>query len=249
MVFAQNVLAKFQKCASMRFPTLLTASSVPAKSSHPDTDTKSNLSTNQGERLPFSRIALFLSLAIGGVLLDLISKSFIFHYHFEPENWGHSPQQPYWFIDGIFGIQCSLNPGALFGFGKGYSGVFAAISFVAIFGILIWLFVFKQAWDRWLTVAFGLITGGILGNLYDRLGWGYLPSYPQEIRDNVRDWILFRLEGVPFFDPWPNFNIADSLLVTGAIMLFVQTILESKKDSGLETGQQKLGQQKLASDE
>ena len=205
---------------------------MPAKSSRrQDTDTNSILNINQSERLPGSRYALFLCLAVGGVLLDLVTKSAIFHYYFEPENWGHVAQQPAWLIDGIFGIQCSLNPGALFGMGQGYSSVFAAISFVAIFGIVVWLFVFKQAWDRWLTIAFGLITGGILGNLYDRLGLGYLSTYPEEIRDNVRDWILFRLQGVPFFDPWPNFNIADSLLVTGAMMLFVQTFFEATKQT------------------
>jgi signal peptidase II len=41
----------------------------------------------------------------------------------------------------------------------------------------------------------------------------------------VRDWILFRLEGVPFFDPWPNFNIADSALVIGAILLFLHAFI------------------------
>lgn len=133
-------------------------------------------------------------------------------------------QKPHWWIDNVFGIQCSTNPGALFGFGAGYSWVFAMVSFVAIAGIFAWLFWFKQAVDRWMNFALGLITGGILGNLYDRLGLGYDPEYPIEIEDNVRDWILFRLEGVPFFDPWPNFNIADSVLVCGAIMLFLHAI-------------------------
>lgn len=201
---------------------------MPAKSSPQDID-RGSITRQLGERLPANRLVLFLCLAIGGVALDLVTKSAIFHYHFQPEIWAHRPQQTYWLIEDIFGVQCSMNPGALFGFGKGYSSVFAAISFVAIFGIIIWLFVFKQAWDRWLTTAFGLITGGILGNLYDRLGFGYLSTYPEEIKDNVRDWILFRVEGVRIFDPWPNFNIADSLLVTGAIMLFIQTIFEAKK--------------------
>ena len=43
-------------------------------------------------------------------------------------------------------------------------------------------------------------------------------------RSAVRDWIHFRIEGVPFFDPWPNFNIADSLLVAGAISLFIHML-------------------------
>jgi signal peptidase II len=41
----------------------------------------------------------------------------------------------------------------------------------------------------------------------------------------VRDWILFEWKGIPFLEPWPNFNIADSLLVTGAIMLVVHAIV------------------------
>ena len=229
MVSALNVPEKFQKRGSMQSLTHLTASNVPAKSSHLDTSTHQNLSTSQDGKVPLNRVVLFLCLAILGVLADLVTKSYVFHHHFEPENYPFSPQEPYWFVDGIFGIQCSMNPGALFGIGQGYSSVFAAISIVAIIGIVVWLFGFKQAWDRWLTTAFGLITGGILGNLYDRLGLGYLPVYPETVRDNVRDWILFRLEGVPFFDPWPNFNIADSLLVTGAIMLFVQTFFESSR--------------------
>ncbi len=129
-----------------------------------------------------------------------------------------------WWVEGIFGIQTATNPGALFGIGKGFSFWFAMFSIVAFVGILVWLFPLKAAFDRWLTLSLGLICGGIFGNFYDRMGWGYLASYPEAIRTNVRDWILFRLEGVPFFDPWPNFNIADALLVTGAIMLFLHAI-------------------------
>ena len=201
------------------------ASSAPAKSSPQTTDRNATNSNSQDVRLPASRYVLFLLLAALGLAADLITKEYFFHNYFQPNVMmaGHA-QQAHWWIDGIFGFQCSTNPGALFGFGKGYSFVFAMISFVAIGGILIWLFWFRQAWDRWLNFALGLITGGILGNLYDRLGLGYKPDYPIEIKDNVRDWILFRLEGVPMFDPWPNFNIADALLVTGAILLFLHAL-------------------------
>jgi signal peptidase II len=133
----------------------------------------------------------------------------------------YSPQSPHWWIDGVFGIQTSTNPGALFGMGSGYSWLFALFSVAAFIGILTWIFLYGGLRDRWLTFSLGLICGGILGNLYDRVGLGYLPTYPSEIKNNVRDWILFRLEGVRFFDPWPNFNIADACLVCGAIMLFV----------------------------
>ena len=185
--------------------------------------------------MPVSRIVLFLLLAAGGLAVDLWTKSYMFNNYFVPElMFTGRAQDAHWWIDGIFGIQCSTNPGALFGIGKGYSFVFAIISFVAIAGIGIWLFWFKQAHDRWMNFALGLITGGILGNLYDRIGLGYKSEYPIEIKDNVRDWILFRLEGVPFFDPWPNFNIADSLLVTGAIMLFLHALLMPVDDQSDE---------------
>ena len=75
------------------------------------------------------------------------------------------------------------------------------------------------------------MTGGIFGNLYDRVGLGFTPGFPEGIRTNVRDWVLFRLEGVPMFDPWPNFNIADSVLVAGAIMLFVHAFMFQVDDT------------------
>jgi len=187
--------------------------------------TKENLEITQGGRLPLNRFALFFLPAIIGAGADLWTKSHVFAHYFVPERYESGlPQFAHWWIDGVFGIQTSTNPGALFGIGKGYSTLFAIFSGFALVGILIWLFPLKAAFDRWLTVAMGLVTGGIVGNFYDRVGWGWLPEYPDSIRTDVRDWILFRLEGVPFFDPWPNFNIADAALVTGAIMLFIHAL-------------------------
>lgn len=161
-----------------------------------------------------------------GVAADLVTKAYTFSNYFDPlradfKSPNYAPQEPVWFVEGIFGIQTSTNAGALFGMGSGYSWLFASFSVVAFIGIGVWLFRFGGLRDRWLTFSLGLICGGILGNLYDRVGLGYLPEYPPEIKTNVRDWILFRLEGVMFFDPWPNFNIADVCLVCGAIMLFI----------------------------
>ena len=187
-------------------------------------------------RVPTSRYVLFSLLTLLGLAADLLTKEYVFQNYFQPGMMvAGQPQRVNWWVDGVFGLQCSTNPGALFGFGKGYSWLFAAISFVAIIGIATWLFWFRQARDRWLTFALGLITGGILGNLYDRIGLGYKADYPIEIKDNVRDWILFRLEGVPLFDPWPNFNIADALLVTGAIMLFLHALFVAEPPSNTET--------------
>ncbi|MEM7457742.1 MAG: signal peptidase II [Planctomycetota bacterium] len=187
--------------------------------------------THQGERLPISRFALFFSLLAIGLAFDLWTKTYAFSNFFDPETYGKQPQAVHWWVDGVFGLQTSTNPGALFGMGKGLSWLFALLSFVALSGIILWLFVWKAARDRWITFALGLISGGILGNLYDRVGLGYVESWDLPgIRTDVRDWILFRLDGVPMFDPWPNFNIADSLLVTGAIMLMIHALFAPMDD-------------------
>ncbi len=74
-------------------------------------------------------------------------------------------------------------------------------------------------------MALGFILGGIFGNLYDRLGFPGLvwPQYPNDPRAGqpvfaVRDWLHFEIQRIQF--DWPVFNIADSLLVVGAAMLF-----------------------------
>ncbi|MEM7785272.1 MAG: signal peptidase II [Planctomycetota bacterium] len=181
----------------------------------------------QGDRIPMNRYALFFLPCLIGLGLDLWTKHITFKTYFDP----YAPQQPLWWIDGILGIQTSTNPGALFGIGSGLSTVFAAFSIVALTGILAWMFLFKGAHDRWLTFALGLVSGGILGNFYDRIGWGHDPTWPEIISGNVRDWIHFRLQGVPFFDPWPNFNIADSALVCGAALLMIHAFLFYEPDS------------------
>ncbi|MGC6443889.1 MAG: signal peptidase II [Rubripirellula sp.] len=169
---------------------------------------------------PVRRMAIFTALLIIGLIADLASKQIAFDRMGLP---GQS--DPAWVIDGIFGVQTAVNPGAVFGLGAGKGLVFAAFSIFAIIGIILWMLRFEGYQSLWLTVTLGLISGGILGNLYDRLGFWWAEHLPLEWKSGVRDWILFRLEGVPFFDPWPNFNIADALLVLGAGMLFYQSLV------------------------
>ncbi|MGI9177251.1 MAG: signal peptidase II, partial [Pirellulales bacterium] len=83
--------------------------------------------------------------------------------------------------------------------------------------------------------ALGLIVGGIVGNLYDRLGLPGLEWHaPLERRGQdvlaVRDWIHFTLPGVI---DWPIFNIADSWLVIGAGMLLVASFAAPPSGDGI----------------
>ncbi len=164
-----------------------------------------------------SSYLLFCVLMFAGAAADLITKQWVF-------DWRGLPQQlpPWWLIEPYVGIETAVNQGALFGMGQGQGWLFAILSIVALAGICVWMFVFKAAESKWLLVAMGFVTGGILGNLYDRLA---IPALPGELKGGVRDWILFRYQEYV----WPNFNIADSLLVIGAIMLAVHSLFLSKQ--------------------
>ena len=131
------------------------------------------------------------------------------------------PANEWWIWEGYVGIETALNPGALFGLGGQFTQVFSLLSVVAAVGILFWLFVLRAAWEWPLTIALGAVTGGIFGNLYDRLGLWQVPGAPEQRIWQVRDWILFRYGEYT----WPNFNIADCLLVGGAVLLVWHGVL------------------------
>jgi lipoprotein signal peptidase len=104
-----------------------------------------------------------------------------------------------------------VNHGALFGIGQGHkglaNGLFAAVSVLAAVGILVWGLRPKVGRERGLMAALGLILGGTVGNLYDRLVFG-----------GVRDFLYF------YYIEWPVFNVADCCLVVGAGLLLFQAI-------------------------
>lgn len=175
----------------------------------------------QATRVPASRFFVFALLAVAGTAADLLSKQLVFAWRGLPQEL----PEPWWLVEPYIGIETAVNQGALFGLGQGKGWLFAILSIVASIGICIWLFVFKASMSRWLTVAMGLVMGGIFGNLYDRLA---IPNMPDEFRGGVRDWILFKYQDYV----WPNFNIADSLLVVGAIMLAIHSVfLQAKEPS------------------
>jgi signal peptidase II len=165
--------------------------------------------------VPLNRYVLFLLLAAGGCALDLLTKHWIFARLGMPH---HQPTE--WLWEGVFGLTTSLNEGALFGIGQGKTVLFAALSVVAAVGIVWWLFVAGAAADKLLCVALALVTAGIAGNLYDRLGlpglkwdnWHPLHQAGEPVYA-VRDWLNFQLIN------WPIFNLADSFLVCGAGLL------------------------------
>ena len=189
---------------------------------------------------PRSRAAVFLLLAAAGLFWDLYTKHVVFtdlgypagalpaaqvpgeHVTFAAPNLIQGRTVRYLRSWVTFELYTSFNHGALWGMGQGLSWVFASLSLVATGFVLYWLFVHGAARSLWLTVSLALIMAGTLGNLYDRLGLhGYTDPATGEVWYAVRDFLLFT-----FGDwPWHVFNFADVFLVTGAIMLVVQSFL------------------------
>lgn len=64
------------------------------------------------------------------------------------------------------------------------------------------------------TVALALILGGALGNAHDRIAYGYVVDF---------------IEVHIFTYHWPDFNLADSSIVTGACLLFLDSLLPRRK--------------------
>jgi len=129
-------------------------------------------------------------------------------------------------IPGMLMLETNLNEGALFGMGQGLGLAFAGVSAVAIAGILAMMAKQTTRDDTILVAALGLIVGGIIGNLYDRLGlpgltWHAPAERVGEPVRAVRDWIHFVLPGVI---DWPIFNLADTWLVIGAGLIVLVSL-------------------------
>ena len=108
-------------------------------------------------------------------------------------------------------LALTKNTGSAFSFATGSGPVIAVIALVVV-GFLLWTG--RSVSTRLGAVALGLIAGGAIGNLADRMfrGAGFL-------RGGVVDFIDFRW--------WPVFNVADAAVVVGAILLLVLTWLDS----------------------
>lgn len=115
-------------------------------------------------------------------------------------------------IDGFFYLTRVRNPGAAFGMLATSPEPFRQIFFVVVTGIavvLVFSFYRRLApGDRLSGLALGLVLGGALGNLVDRVRLG-----------EVVDFLHFRLWGG---FAWPDFNIADSAIVVGVALLVLE---------------------------
>ena len=111
------------------------------------------------------------------------------------------------------------NKGAAFSFLANEGGwqrwFFTAISLVVSIVLIVWLKKLPRT-QLWLPIALALILGGALGNLFDRVLFGH-----------VIDFISVHWEKSYF----PAFNIADSAITLGAIMMAIDIFLEGKREA------------------
>jgi signal peptidase II len=164
---------------------------------------------------------LFSGVAAAAAVTDLITKWLLFRRLGMP---GERPGIVV--VPGMLTLETNLNEGALFGMGQGMGLLFAAVSVAAIAGIVAVMWRPATRDDSWLVLALALVTGGIIGNLYDRLGLPGLHWHAPLARVGtpvlaVRDWIHFELVGII---DWPIFNLADTWLVIGAGLLMLVSL-------------------------
>lgn len=172
---------------------------------------------------------LFVTLFLLGVSVDLVSKYAAFRGLYVGQAWGsyeiipgvfrlHVDFRPgstescdCWFVKLNGPVPPRVNHGALFGLGNEQTTMannfFLIVSFIAACAIVYWGTRSATRGDLLLSAALGLILGGTLGNLYDRIVFG-----------GVRDFLYF------YLIEWPVFNFADCCLVVGAGTLLIHAI-------------------------
>ena len=117
----------------------------------------------------------------------------------------------------FFNLVLVFNKGAAFSFLAGAEGwqtpFFAAIAVVV--SVVVGFLILKNKGKKLFCAGLALILGGALGNLYDRLAYG-----------QVVDFLDLHAAGWH----WPAFNVADSAITVGAVILIVESFCSKKSD-------------------
>ena len=169
------------------------------------------------------RFGLILSALV--FVVDQITKWVVLdQYHFSPEGcleMRSSPPCRFVELTPFFDLQMVWNRGVSFGLLRADGDLarwgLVALSFV-ISGVFVWWL--KDAQRRMTAVSLGLVIGGALGNVVDRIRFGA-----------VADFLDFN--GLWF--PWV-FNVADAAITVGAILLVIDMVFLAEAEPGKGTG-------------
>jgi signal peptidase II len=158
------------------------------------------------------RGGLFLIIAAFVVALDQISKLWVRSYldSYETIPWV-----------GCLSLTNVRNTGSAFGLFANQVFLLTVVAIVVLVAILLFYRYFSRSNILGIS-ALGLVFGGAVGNLIDRLRFGYVTDFV-----DVRLWRDFH---------WPAFNVADSAITVGSIMLVIFIFLAFRKEDGSSSG-------------
>lgn len=144
-----------------------------------------------------SRLPLLLSVGAAVLAADLVSKQLAVHLL--------GDREPISLLGGALTLRLVRNPGAAFGMAQGLTVVLTVVAAVVVVVILRMARRLRSsAWAG----ALGLVLGGALGNLTDRVFRAPSPG-----RGHVVDFLEL--------PRWPVFNLADSAIVVAAVLMVV----------------------------
>ena len=124
-------------------------------------------------------------------------------------------------IPDFFALVHVTNDGAAFGSFKNNNLFFIILSCVA-FVFVFALLVRRRSPDRLRDISLALLLAGIMGNLTDRF-----------LHGAVIDFVLVDLH-VPFANPWPAFNVADSCIFIAVFCFITHSFRQSKEKAAVE---------------
>jgi signal peptidase II len=116
-------------------------------------------------------------------------------------------REPVKIIGSFFQLTFVRNPGAAFSFASNATLFLSIFSIIVAVGVI--YFAPKITSKGW-SIVLGLVLGGVLGNLMDRIF-----REPSFLRGHVIDWLQL--------PNWPVFNIADSAIVVAAVLAMILT--------------------------
>jgi signal peptidase II len=180
----------------------------------------------------FPSLAAFFLTVILGLTADLVTKNYAFEHLAIYRGTMVVDSQVYRLIPGWLEFTVTTNVGAVFGLGAGQRFLFVTVSLAAIL-FLVYLFAHSGP-QRTYQIILGMLLAGVLGNLYDRIVFGYVRDMIHALPNShwPGTWTL------PFGDypglsravfPW-IFNVADVLLCTGVGLMIIYSLLHTTQE-------------------
>lgn len=148
------------------------------------------------------RWAVFFALAAAVVVADQVTKAIV--------TGALRPGEARPILDDVLRIVFSQNSGALFGLFKDNAAMFGVVS-LGVIGLIVF-YHGRAGGSSYMTITLGLLLGGAIGNMLDRLRLGYVVDFVDGGFGNVR---------------WYTFNVADAAISIAILLLLAASLWPS----------------------